>query len=254
MSGNLASIGFPVKDEVEFTNLAVSTIKRGDQAKIKRAVFHRLQINDGIELLAISVKGLIGCFKPYFKSTSTLKVTLTDTFLPGDCEFEKKIIASSISDENGIPILFDFAYFNKVPEKIDTSREYDLHLTAFAQSIQCYDSKEEFSEKNPKLAPNYYIPSGTFNPNSTKPRNDSEAIFAGEVLDTKVITNSETKQKIRWIKVKTLIGTLDVVTDESELQKKPVINGIIKGQYWLIGEIDFPILPAKKSILNIFKK
>jgi len=39
--------------------------------------------------------------------------------------------------------------------------------------------------------------------------------------------------------VNTLIGDVDVVFDESALDKKPVEESIIKGHFWLIGYIDF---------------
>ncbi len=237
MSGHMASIGFPVKDAIQFTNLALNTIKEGEKTPLNGEFFHKLKINDGIELLAISQKGKIACFKPYFKSTSTLKVKLSNKFRSGDCGFEKKVMAHTLGNE--IPFLFDFAYFHKVPKKIDSSKVYNLHLTAFTNNLEVFKDKKEFEKVYSNFATTFFIPSGTFYPNSDKPRNDSEAIFAGEIQDTKVITNLRTKKEIRWIKILTEIGNVDVVYDESELKVKPEKGGIIYGVYWLIGDIDF---------------
>lgn len=231
------SIGFPVRDKKQFLNLSIRTVKEGKKVSFKGESFHKLEINDGIELLAISGKNGIECFKPYFKSTAKLKVKLSDKFRPGDCGFEKKVIAHSVGNE--IPFLFDFAYFPKVPSKINSSKTYTLNLTAFAHGLEVFKDKEDFEKAHKDIATTMFIPSGTFYPNSDKPRNDPVAIFAGEVQGTKVITNSKTNKQIRWMNVLTEIGSVDVICGEDNLKVKPEKGSIIYGEYWLIGDVNF---------------
>jgi len=148
---HISSIGFQVKNEKGFSNLATKTIGEGNRFDYEDYSFHQLEVNDGIELIAVTKDGQIWCFKPYFKGTSSLNVTVSDKIHTNeDCEFCKYVTAYPVPEEIP-PILFEYVYVHDLPSEIDTSKEYQLHLTAFANGVDIYEDDEEFRKENENL-------------------------------------------------------------------------------------------------------
>ena len=251
MAAHADAIGFG--NEEDFLNVILLSVEKGTITSKNNYCYHNLEINDGIEILSITHSNIHLTTKPYFKSKTAIPVTLQDNI--SACEpygYEKRLIANSVPDE--FPILFDYSYEEEIPEEIDTGKEYQLFLTAFAQTLKIYKNIEDSINKIPVLSsrfkslnihevnigPNYYAQSSE----------DGPVSLAGRVLDTKIITNSLTQQRVRWLKIDNILGNLEIVYPEKELTDKLLEEYYVIGEFWLIGYIEsfHNVLLDQKSI------
>ena len=62
-------------------------------------------------------------------------------------------------------------------------------------------------------------------------------MFTGFIKEFELLKNKLSGKKFYWFLVDTLGSRIDVVADKSLIQKKPIVNGILTGHFWLSGKI-----------------
>ncbi|HMS41175.1 MAG TPA: hypothetical protein PKE69_13170, partial [Pyrinomonadaceae bacterium] len=141
------------------------------------------------------------------------------------------------------PFVFDMPDFRTVPN-LELPQIVEIQLTAFASNdFKIFASETEFDESQEseiKYASKSFVPSGLFTPDAeTKeivpPR--PIGIFAGEIKEFELKTNSLTNAEFYWFLVETLGGEVDVVSDPKWIETEPKIGEIVSGQFWLSGRL-----------------
>jgi hypothetical protein len=63
----------------------------------------------------------------------------------------------------------------------------------------------------------------------------AEAVIAGHVLQSELITNERSGRAYRHILIRTIGGEYDVVADPHTMDGEPTKGGVAKGTFWLSG-------------------
>jgi hypothetical protein len=155
-------------------------------------------------------------------------------------------VAARFSDQK-TPVVFDLADPSQAAlAKGGTSLTVDL--AAFSFEPKVYSDEQSYlasqAKANVRLAPNFFIPSGSFfekvggaMPDDAK-RPTAYADFAGKALKVSHRSNVTGGQDFWWALVETYEGaTIDVVMDSSTLTKEPKVGSIISGRFWLSGRV-----------------
>ncbi len=113
-----------------------------------------------------------------------------------------------------------------------------LNVSAFAHELTLFADEQEFKQAQQQqdaiFSSQSFIPTGLFNDEQypdapPKPL----AYFIGHIVDHKLCRHPLTNNQYYWMLVKTLGGTIDVVS-ATELIEEPINNGgIISGRFWL---------------------
>ena len=115
-----------------------------------------------------------------------------------------------------------------------------VQLACFAESLNLFDTKEEYDESQtsePKFSDEYFIPSGTFNPDGTEKKPTSDVMFSGHILSAEKRTNSHTSGEYYYFTVKCRGIIFDVLADTAFVTKKPKVGGILSGSFWVSGKV-----------------
>ena len=243
------AIGFG--GEEDLLTVILLSLEKGNNTFRDKYGYFNLEINDGIEILSITHSNNHVTTKPYFKSGTSIPVTLSDNISTGAAfNCEKRLIAYSIPDE--IPINFDYSYEHEIPKEFDTEEEFQLYLTAFARTLKIFKKPDDFIKKipvHPDRRKSFGSNEVSFSPNFYMQGSDGvSASFGGRVLDTKIITNTLTGKKVRWLKVDNILGNLEIVFPEIEINEELLKGYFVVGEFWLIGYIDaFHIREPKQT-------
>ncbi len=248
---NLSDIGFPVRHEGDVNDVIMSVLNHVGEVRCPRGFYLKFSDKSGAE---IYLQGnfdqeLVG-FNPHFAGKSKRKVALTEVIEREASELDGGFHAwanpqDETNPESGeYPFVFDLPDFRTVPN-LQLPQTAEIQLTAFASNdFKIFASEKEFDENQDaeeiKSASKSFIPSGLFTPDeATKetvpPR--PIGIFAGEIKEFELKTNSLTNAEFYWFLVETLGGEVDVVSDPKWIETEPKIGGIVSGQFWLSGRI-----------------
>lgn len=190
---------------------------------------------------------LIG-FNPHFNGKSKRLVGLTKSVERDSSELDGGYYGwanptdKSNPETSGIyPFVFDVPDF-RAAGQIDFPQTLEVQLTAFASNdFKIYETENDYyqsQESEPKFAAQSFVPGGLF-------ASDGEenaqlrpiGMFAGEIKDFELKTNSISKTNFYWFLVETLGGEVDVVADPKLFTTEPKIGGVISGQFWLSGRL-----------------
>ncbi len=248
---NLSDIGFPVNGDEDINEMIISVMKNAQDIACPNGFYLKFSDESGAQIYLQGNKDqeLIG-FNPHFEGKSRRKVGLTTAIERDSSEldggfhawaqpFEEKVI-----DSGEYPFVFDVPDFRTIG-KIDFPKLCEIQLTAFASNdFKNFESEEYFyksQEDEPKLASKSFIPSGLFSFNEDEKADLSIArpigIFAGEIKEFELKTNSLTNEKFYWFLIETLGGEVDVVADVKLIENEPKVGGIVNGQFWLSGRL-----------------
>lgn len=247
---NLSDIGFPVRHEQDVNEVIMSVLNHVSEIRCPRGFYLKFSDSSGAEiyLQGNREQELIG-FNPHFAGKSRRKVGLTRAIereaseLDGGFHAWANPSSEDVENSGEYPFVFDLPDFRTVPE-FNFPKIVEIQMTAFASNdFTVFDSEEDFynsQEKEPQIASKSFIPSGLFQPNkemteTIPPR--PIGIFAGEIKDFELKTNTLTGAQFYWFLVETLGGETDVVSDPKWLTKEPKISGIVNGQFWISAQI-----------------
>lgn len=247
---NLSDIGFPVRHEGDVNDVIMSVLNHVGEVRCPRGFYLKFSDKSGAE---IYLQGnfdqeLIG-FNPHYAGKSKRKVALIEAIEREASELDGGFRAwANPSDEadpesGEYPFVFDLPDFRTVPN-LRLPQVVEIQLTAFASNdFKVFANEEDFynsQEDELKIASKSFIPSGLFTPDEEKkeiipPR--PIGIFAGEIKEFALKTNSLTNGEFYWFLVETLGGEVDVVSDPKWIETEPKIGGIVSGQFWLSGKV-----------------
>jgi|GEM_PF-4519408 len=136
----------------------------------------------------------------------------------------------------GPPLILELPDMALVRQQITCPATVSLQITAFAHAAECFPDDTAYrlwQESRPTpMSPECFIPSGAF---AQPPR--PEAAFAGRIEQARLRTNPATGRPIHHLRVKTGIGTVDVVADPGNLDGIAIAGGIVQGYFSLSGRI-----------------
>jgi len=247
MPSHLSDIGFDLRSQEDFEQLAVKTCNQGQRFRTTDGTYIKWSLGLGIELWAqLDQHDEIIGLHPHFRGNARMRVNIVNeikrpnsTIL--DAAYYGWANPSDDGMENG-----DFPFVFDVPNyKIQAPRMGSVavvQLAAFAHELESYSSIEEFDRSQGEgfggYASKSFIPSGLFTPEGedTVPP-EAYAIFAGHVLETSLIRNPVTATDFCWAHVSTYGGEVDVVADPVLLNNVVVKGGVVKGSFWLSGVV-----------------
>lgn len=245
---NLSDIGFPVRGEQDVNDVIMSVLNHVSEVRCPRGFYLKFSDSSGAE---IYLQGdldqeLIG-FNPHFAGKSRRKVGLTKAIEREASELDGGFHAwANPSDEAGdYPFVFDVPDFRTIPA-LQFPQTVEIQLTAFASNdFKIFADEKEYSESQEaeiKHASKSFVPTGLLAFDAEKETVDLSIVrpvgmFAGEIKEFELKTNTLTNTQFYWFLVETLGGETDVVSDTKWIEKEPNIGGIVSGQFWLSGKI-----------------
>ncbi|WP_020559813.1 hypothetical protein [Thiofilum flexile] len=265
MPSHFSTIGFPIESAEELYDIAEKVSHHAERLECANGYYLKWSSPEGAELwLQVDKENNLVGLVPTFSGESNMSVgVMSEIVGSDDTPFDGSIHGwadpSEDNPESGAyPFVFDLV--NKaIYGTLDFPFISEVSLSAFAHELTVYDSEAEYDSsqtKEPKFSVESFIPSGLFidkeDPKAT-PR--PYAVFTGTVLKEKECTNPLTNNNYHWALVKTLGGTIDVVTDLELVQKPIKVGSVISGSFWLSGKIKNPRVTVKKGFLGgLFSK
>ncbi len=245
---NLSSVGFHVESEEDLEKLAEKAYELAVPLETSAGTYVYYTEKSGAELwLQLNQNNELVGLNPHFKGKSRRQVCLTAEVERLDSELDGAFHswadpAEPNDPDSGIcPFVFDVPDFKAIGE-ILLPQSVDIQLSAFAQEFEYFDSEEDYQEsqkEEPKWASQSFVPSGLFSPDEECDPNPPQAygIFSGIIKEYEKKTNQLTGHNFYWLLVDTLGGEIDVVADMDFFDKKPILNGVVSGQFWLSGQL-----------------
>lgn len=248
---NLSDIGFPVQNDQDVNEMIMKVLDHVKSIPCREGFYLKFSDISGAEiyLQGNADQELIG-FNPHFAGQSRRTVGLTYAIERESSELDGGFHAwaepdkAKIIESGEYPFVFDVPDFRLVRE-IEFPKLCDIQLSAFASNdFKVFENEESFyasQEGEPKIAARSFIPSGLFALDETA-ENDSAlarpiGIFAGEIKEFELKTNSFSGENFYWFLIETLGGEVDVVADPKLIEREPKIGGIVNGQFWLSGRL-----------------
>jgi hypothetical protein len=115
-----------------------------------------------------------------------------------------------------------------------------IQVTAFAHSIQCWDSPEAYADGSagPRLDVGSFVATGlAWDPaDAEQPDPEAQAVLVGRVEATDTLDNPVGASFV-WARVATDVGSFDVVADPELLERPIVPDGVVRGRFWLSGRV-----------------
>jgi hypothetical protein len=259
MPSHFSDIGFTVANADEYSQLAGHAAEQGEVLNAPGGYYIRWSPGAGVELWAHAnrKRELLGC-NPHFAGNSSLRMGINQPPISNpenalDGSLYCWAGASDDEPESGVPMVVDLPDFDMVRRRISVPAVVTMQVAAFAHELSCFADDEQFHNSQNygvKFAAEFYIPSGTFAPDMTyQEPPQAEAVFAGHVLSSDLLTNQFTGQQFYYLSVKTLPGTLDIVSDPAIVEGQPVVGGVVNGSFWLSGRIISDLPPASERNL-----
>lgn len=264
MASHFSAIGMPVESEEDMRALLARAAEDAEEIACGKGAYLRWSSEQGAELwLQLDKRGSIIGVTPYFHGKSEMRVGLTAAVeRPDDTAFEGAV--HGWADPQGddpasgeYPFVFDLVD-KAVYGDLDYPFVSRVRLSAFAHELDLFESEDDFDSAQDgevKFASESFIPAGLFAPDgeTTEPPR-SHAIFTGRILAAQELSNPLTDGRYAWMRVRTLGGEIDVVSDLDSIEAAPVVGGIASGTFWLCGRILEPNTAAKSGLPGRFFK
>jgi hypothetical protein len=244
---NLSDIGFPTPDEQAVNEMIMHVLELAKPIQTQRGFYLKFSDESGAEIYLQGnfEQELIG-FNPHFAGKSRRKVGLTKVIERDSSELDGGFYAWANPSNQDVETSGDYPFVFDVPDfRTVLVNEFpfvsDIQLTAFGSNdFQIFaDEKVFLDNSDSNLAAKSFIPSGLFLPDEemteiAPPR--PIGIFAGEILEFELRTNTLSGEKFYWFLIETYGGEADVVIDPKYVAETPQIGGIITGTFWLSGK------------------
>ncbi len=246
MASHLSSIGFRIEKEEDFARLAAELSRRAVEVPVKGGRYLRWSGGGGEQLwLQLNARRELIGMNPHFEGKSRVRVgVVARVGRPGETTLDGALHAwaspgTDSPEEGEYPFVFDVPDAAAYPD-LEIPGIAEAQVAAFAHEASFFDSEDAFDasqeEDGLRLAARSFIPSGMFAGEKDDPP-VSQAIFAGQVVESETRTNGLSGTEFWWVLVDTLGGRYDVVLDPTLLDERPVIGGFLSGTFWLSGRL-----------------
>jgi hypothetical protein len=258
MPDPFSTIGFPIQDESEFSDLATHLAAEAQRIPVSGGTYLLWASPGGEQVwLQGDSDGYLVGMTPHFAGKSQVSVSIRSILRrPGETSLAGTI-RGSVNDETGptagildCPIVIDVPNL-ATHGRLELPICVDVQVASFAREVSIFASEDAYyaSQEHGGFASRSYVPSGTFTPDGgeTEPP-QAFGIFTGHVLEAAVKRNGKTDAPFYWALVDTLGGTFDVVIDPELLPHPPRAGGILQGQFWFSGTFK-TTATAKRGLL-----
>jgi hypothetical protein len=242
----MSDIGFRIKDNQDFMRFLTQAAQEGEVIPVGDGSYVKWSPGTGIELwVQLDREHEIIGLNPHYSGRATLRIGLTKRVPRPQGTLLDGAFYGWANPDEGEPETGEFPFVFDVPNY----KSYDdlklpaivaVQVAAFAHELQGFENETAFDESQAEdmnLAVESFIPTGLFIPKESSEPPQAEAIFAGHILDTAILTNPATDADFLWARVSTLGGEIEVVADPEILEGSLVKGGIIKGSFWLTGRV-----------------
>ncbi len=263
-------IGFTISSPEELKSIVNSVVEKGESIQLRRGCYYLWQSGlFGAELwIHVDDLHMFTGMTPHFDGKSDLLVkSAREMSKSGSLSlggFAKGLIEDKRlrSQRNREPFVFemvDRGRYDPFQRLDDRSFAFPsishVQLTALAYRVDFYETDDDYrmSQRGGlELLTEAFIPGATIHPDfSNTNRLESAASITGRVIEHRDLVNPFSNNKYRWILLKTLGGTVDVVVDQDGLNKSIADGGVISGTFWLTGKLLNPKVDiVKKSWLE----
>jgi hypothetical protein len=261
MPNRLSTIGFPLLDVSEFSDLARQLAAEAQRIPVSGGYTYLLWASPGGEQVWLqgNSDGYLVGLTPHFAGKSQVSVSVRSILRrPGETFLDGTIRGSMNHETEENPAIADLPIVVDVPNLATHGRMelpicVDVQVAAFAREVSTFASEDAYyasQEPGWKWGSRSYIPSGTFTPHggATEPP-QAFGIFTGHVLEAAAKRNRRTNAPFYWALVDTLGGTFDVVIDPELLPEPPRAGGILQGSFWFSGTFT-TTASAKRGLLG----
>lgn len=239
------SIGFLIENDQQFMELLGQVLQNGDKQLVSFGTKHSLLLSNGEELIALSDdEKEVFHFSFHYRGKSQNHVGIFEVDTHEDGVLTGLTFASLNAEDPNLPESGSFPFVFQtgdldVLEGFRHPEKRVIELSAFANSIQCFDSEDEFysqdrGDSGVNISPQAFIPAGLFQEEQGELA--PTAFFTGLIKEANFQQNEMTKQFYWHLIVETYDMEIDVlVAPERVTQGKPTIGGIVQVEAWLTG-------------------
>ncbi len=247
---HLSDIGFIVQSPEDFGVIMHTALINGKSYLGKGCEYKLWKIDSGVEIWVSQTRGLFKRksepgFHPHFvgKTRNLVKIKKIIIYNPTYPTQGEYLVWANQSADKVKEGAQEYPYVFESPDFLLNSAKEDelvnVQITAFAEEFYAFDNVDEYQKgENHMLAPQAFIPSGTFKPDGEEINPpEARAVLTGIVKEVHDSLNLHTGNHFIWLIVESLDANYDVVVDPSLLNKVPKIGGVIFGSFWLSGKI-----------------
>jgi hypothetical protein len=246
MSQHLASIGFPIQVPDDLQVYIEHALRHGRRFSTSQGSYVCWSSRSGAELwVKLDLEGQVLEVNPFFSGHSKMSVAIeeriaaeTDGSLEGafygwmSGYYDRSEGSNPRFSYNGIiPLGFNTPNY-AMYDRLNTPGVFDARLVGFAQSLQAFDSVEDYYRwskgKNLMLSSEAFFPD--HNP-------EVNMLFTAYVLDSMPLVNEFTSCRYEWAWVRTYGGEIDIVAQPDQVDGKLVPGGTVMGRLWMTGKI-----------------
>lgn len=247
MSSHFSDIGFNVTSDDELRDLAFQAYEEGELFPSENGAYVQWSPGQGVELWTrMDRNGDVIGINPHFAGTTSTWVGITERIQPPETPTLDGSFYAWANPSEEDPGTGDFPFVFDVPDyrlydAVNLPRSLDVQLGAFALELNAYESDEAYDAAQGdeiKFASESFIPCGLFTPGPGEVKvPEAYVMFSGHVLHTETRANPVTGNDFRWVKVQTLLGEIDVVSDPTIVIGELVVGGVVNGSFWLSGRL-----------------
>ncbi|NLT15728.1 MAG: hypothetical protein GXY05_15485 [Clostridiales bacterium] len=247
MPDHYADMGIRIEGQEEMERFVFDLARESRIHKINSGILGVANIDDRVEFwIAGNEEGQIEAvsFNAVSSNRNLLKIDRIvdedDSPIPTICAWYSSEVAHRTQDDYGIeyPIVFEAVNYG-LRKQTEAEEIIQVQLTAFANNMSIYeDDKAYYKLSNSPMAPESFIPSGTFTPdgNETDPPT-ADAIFCGHILYAERLFNSKGGLWY-WHIAATCQGCVfDILASDELAAEAPKAGGVVSGSFWLSGKI-----------------
>lgn len=217
---NLSDIGFPTPDESAINEMIIHVLEVATPQQNAHGFYLLYADTSGAELWLQGNfdQELVG-FNPHFAGSSDIGVELLERIERDSSEFDGGFRARAGVAE----FVFDVPDF-RVAADAELPRRATIQLTAFASNdfalgTALFDAFDPVPPPDPEM--------------QARP----VARIAGTIAGFAKRKNELSGEEFYWLRVKTPIGEIDVVSDPKWLPVEPSAGHRVSGTFWLSGKI-----------------
>lgn len=238
MAAHLNDVGFLVETDDQLTDLARTASDAGEAVPAAAGSCYCWAPGEGVEVwVELGPGGELRACKPHFAGGSCIRVLIVETFEGDGDALNGRVQAWAGAGPRGgmfagPPMILELPDMELVRRNITCPATVSVQIAAFAHAAECFPDETTFrlwQEGRPTpMPPECFIPSGAF---AQPPR--PEAAFAGRIEQAHLRKNPATGRPFHHLRVRTGIGTVDVVSDPDNLDGIPMPGGIVQGYFSL---------------------
>lgn len=239
MASHFKDMGFDINSDNELLQLIQTFYEHGITIDTPVGMYRLLTIDEAIEIWLVMDDDLIDDYEIHYRTDTQTRIRFDNwTSLNDTQAMGLAFIWNCANDDIG-----DFPTNVCIPDAgrlIDISSGFfEAQIAAFAQEITLYKDATAYKASENNLAPEAFIPMGTF----SIQENDDNFIQSATAIMSAVIDSYEKKINSYSGKCYYLLNThcmgfkLDVLLSEEDVSEAITVGGIISGTFYLSGHI-----------------